>query len=116
MATEKRLISAWDLLEWIDNIDTENHLRLLRGKKAKWLNTEGVRHMINTVPIVDAEEVVHGEWDVIEDDYLSITTLKCSVCGEEWAFEDYDGLLPQSQTYHYCPNCGAKMDGGADSA
>lgn len=56
MANEKRLINAWDLIEWLQNIDLENHLRHLRGKKSKWLDTEGVRHMIATVPTVDAVE------------------------------------------------------------
>ena len=111
MATEKRLIDAWDLVEWLNNIDLENYHRLLRGKKAKWLDTRGVRHMIDTVPIVDAVPVVHGDWTIIENDYDCTTTLECSVCEISFCFEEYDGLLPQAQTYHYCPNCGAKMDG-----
>lgn len=64
---------------------------------------------IENVPTVDAAPVVHGEWERIEDDYLDLVNLKCSVCGEEWCFEDYDDCVPQN--YHYCPNCGAKMDG-----
>ena len=55
---EKRLINAWDLMEWLDNIDLENMHRVLRCKKAKSLDTKGVRHMIDTVPTVDAVEVV----------------------------------------------------------
>ena len=54
MADEKWLISAWDLIEWLRNIELENHHRVLAGKKAKCLNTDGVRHMIDTVPKVDA--------------------------------------------------------------
>ena len=54
-------------------------------------------------------EVVHGEWCVIEDDYFDLVELKCSVCGESFGFEDYEDCIPQN--YHYCPNCGAKMDG-----
>ena len=57
MATEKWLIDAWDLVEWLYNIDLENMHRMLKGKKAKWLDTKGVRHMIDTVPTVDAVEV-----------------------------------------------------------
>ena len=57
----------------------------------------------------DAVEVVHGEWTIIEDDYSFLTTLRCSVCGEEYCFEEYDEDLPPH--YRYCPNCGAKMDG-----
>ena len=57
----------------------------------------------------NAVEVVHGEWFVIEDDYFDLVELKCSVCGESWGFEDYEDCIPAN--YHYCPNCGAKMDG-----
>lgn len=60
MNTKKRLIYACDLIEWLNNIDLENYHRHLRGKKSKWLDTNGVRHMIATVPAVDAVEVVHG--------------------------------------------------------
>ena len=53
MAT-KRLIDERDLIEWLDSIDLENMHRVLNGKKAKWLDTKGVRHMIATVPEVKA--------------------------------------------------------------
>lgn len=42
-------------------------------------------------------EVVHGEW--IEGKSLE----KCSICGKK-GFPDW----------RYCPNCGAKMDGGKE--
>lgn len=65
---------------------------------------------INTVtftPASDVAPVVHGEWTTIEDDYTGMTALECSECNEEWWFEDD----PPIKYYHYCPNCGAKMDG-----
>ena len=43
------------------------------------------------------DAVKHGRW--IEGKTLE----KCSICGKK-GFPDW----------HYCPNCGAKMDGGAD--
>jgi NAD-dependent SIR2 family protein deacetylase len=52
-------------------------------------------------------EVVHGEWEIIEDDYFDLVKMKCSVCGESYGFEDYEDDTPQN--YHYCPNCGADM-------
>ena len=69
----------------------------------------GARKLMEDAPAVDAVEVVHGYWEKIEDDYFDLVNLKCSVCGEEWCFEDYDDCLPKN--YHYCPNCGAQMDG-----
>ena len=46
------------------------------------------------------------EYKYCENCYTkNITTIQeCSVCG--WSIEEYVG------DYAYCPNCGAKMDGG----
>lgn len=58
----------------------------------------------------DVVEVKHGRWEKTEDDfYMGLTTFKCSVCREEWVFEDMTDV--DNLNYHYCPNCGAKMDG-----
>lgn len=46
--------------------------------------------------------VVHGRW-IMHDDEFGLTC-ECSVCHIETMG---DG--------NYCPNCGAKMDGGADN-
>jgi hypothetical protein len=56
--------------------------------------------VIEQLPAVDAVEVRHGHW-------LRTPTawVYCSVCGEE----------PPQETNartRFCPNCGAKMDGG----
>lgn len=55
---------------------------------------------IDKLEPVDAVEVVHGRWEVIE---ASSKLYRCSVCGV-WQF------VPGEQ-YAYCPYCGAKMDG-----
>ena len=53
--------------------------------------------IIKGVPAIDAEPVVHGRWGEKQD---------CSVCGfRPWYERDI-------HTLSYCPNCGAKMDGG----
>ena len=64
---------------------------------------------IQEMPAADVAEVVHGEW--IKDDFLSDdvnNAEKCSQCGE---LIGWFGKLPK-----YCPNCGAKMDGGCEDA
>ena len=65
------------------------------------------------VPAADVAEVVHGEWLRADDDWNSLTTIQCSLCSEEWCFETDDDV--SLLNYKYCPNCGAKMDGGADN-
>lgn len=61
---------------------------------------------IADAPTVDAVEVVHGRWlgwgKSGTPTYENYGT--CSVCGED--AEIY------TEHRNYCPNCGAKMDGG----
>lgn len=59
---------------------------------------------------VNVAEVAHGQWEKSEDDYYGLNIIKCSLCQEEWCFEVADDV--KELNYNYCPNCGAKMDGG----
>lgn len=60
--------------------------------------------MVNLMPASDVQEVRHGEWEQCFEDWRKqIEGDKCSVCG----FEHYGTSI---RHYHYCPNCGAKMD------
>ena len=59
---------------------------------------------INGAPTIEAEPVRHGRW---EDNGIPASVLsKCSECG----------ILYGASSFNYCPNCGAKMGGGADNA
>ena len=53
---------------------------------------------IDEQPTIEAEPVKHGRW---------MYPFYCSEC----TFVPY---YSSDITYYYCPNCGAKMDGGAD--
>ena len=76
--------------------------------------TERQLRAIRELTAADVAEVVHGEWLRADDDWNSLTTIKCSLCSEEWCFETDDDV--SLLNYKYCPNCGAKMDGGNDDA
>lgn len=54
-------------------------------------------------PAVDAAPVVHGDW-----------TPKETMIRHPWAFNYYCSAckLDANKLTPYCPNCGAKMDGG----
>lgn len=75
-----------------------------------------VRRVLNDrklIPAADVAPVVHGRWlhSRYEDCSEQFKRVKCSQCNQEayaMAFYVVDG--------NYCPNCGAKMDGGADCA
>lgn len=72
----------------------------------------GVLYMKNTIdrlPTADVAEVKHGEWkpdyETFVDDFGMesdpiITAWICSLCA-----------VSEPCKSHYCPNCGAKMDG-----
>ena len=63
---------------------------------------EDVTAWLDEQPTIEAEPVRHGEWLPYPSDQYR----KCSLCGIEYA--KFAVLLK----YKYCPNCGAKMDGG----
>ena len=69
---------------------------------------QAVVKMVDAQAAVDAEPVWHGEWKRDGEVYDDATWI-CSVCGHEWVL--IDGT-PQENDMHYCPKCGAKMDGG----
>ena len=58
--------------------------------------------IIDDFPCADVQEVRHGSW--IDDEFLC--KARCSVCCEEWSWMSND-----METFNYCPNCGAEMDG-----
>ena len=55
--------------------------------------------------VVEMKEEKQGRWLVDELGFETIYT--CSECNE--AFVTMDGT-PAKKLWHYCPNCGAKMD------
>lgn len=66
-----------------------------------------VNHMLNDAPAVDAEPVRHGRWEVGKSDFGWAEDIDCSECGSMYSF---------FKKPNYCPNCGARMDGGAEDA
>lgn len=68
----------------------------------RYIRLNEVQEKIRVAPTVDAVQVVHGRW--IYGVTLNHEWRKCSEC-----------LVSQEifGCFTYCPNCGAKMDGGA---
>lgn len=60
---------------------------------------------IDNAPTVNAVEVVHGRWVPTKVPFMNECE-DCSVCGYRTVW---------GHRYNYCPNCGAKMDGGEDA-
>ena len=56
----------------------------------------------------DVQEIKRGEWKLCYEDWrMQIAGDECSACG----FQLYGTCISH---YHYCPNCGAKMDGDTE--
>ena len=58
----------------------------------------------------DVAPVVHGRWEYTPQTFNTLGLIRCPFC-KWWSFDkSIDGI------YKYCPNCGAKMDGGDNDA
>jgi hypothetical protein len=106
MENKKRLIDANALMERLKFKRKISKVGLYRG-------LESAMAQCAKAHTVDAVEVVHGEWEKYTDDkfmgygadgrirYRKVYSYKCSKCWNYTAVK-----------HKYCPNCGAKMDGG----
>lgn len=68
---------------------------------------------IDNVPTADVQEVKHGKWVDIKipanySNEVQYQSAKCSVC-KRYHTTPY---LYMYYEHNYCPNCGARMDGG----
>lgn len=61
--------------------------------------------LLEALPKIDAEEVVHGHWIPRADNNTPMH--ECSVCGARVV----KGLYEYENPNRYCYHCGAKMDG-----
>ena len=108
-------------------IDKEACLSILRAKAnmAVLMDAapyfEKAAQMLEKLPAADVAPVVHGRWIPSESDFDDDDTLfdveewcdwQCSACREDICYED---PMPMKLLPNYCPNCGAKMDGGVDN-
>ena len=65
---------------------------------------EMVLEYAKNIPAADVAPVRHGQWKCNKP---------CPVCGGD-RFEGLDADIWADWEPPYCPNCGAKMDGGAE--
>ena len=87
--------------EYISRVKTLEDFEACNAENPRW-TPQRVKTLLLRQPAADVAPVVHGR--KIEDGDIGCFWL-CSLCG---------GCLPYGASY--CPNCGAKMDGGFDDA
>lgn len=111
MATE-RLIRVKDAEDAINRIG--NQVKTARGMRVAALMS------LCGVPTVDAKPVVHGRWVDRYGGKYANPLYECSECKKPAPTKcEYDVLGSLEWHYDltpYCPNCGAKKDGGNEDA
>ena len=96
------------LIEWLKRIplkDLSDGLGLCRV-----IMEDDFKKAIKKMPkniIVDAAPVVRGRWEDSIDEWLGTDVYTCSKCRESYVLVEG---TPKENLWHYCPNCGAKMD------
>lgn len=112
MANEKRLIDVNDVIdeinEAISNIAFTSPYQSDISTMVSGM--ERVLDIVEASPTVDAVEVTHGHWEhIFEDAHYKA---KCTACGRVAVKIGIDYCSPSFRiNWHYCPNCGASMDG-----
>lgn len=95
-----RLINADELMELYDGCDGLS------------VPIAVVQQNIKDATTIDAEPMRHGRWvdkPLIKSfKHTNIPVVECSACGIDFC----DIINNHYFMYKYCPNCGAKMDGG----
>ena len=76
----------------------------IEAAKHAWAKGIEPSQYIDIIPAADVAPVRHGRWDI---DGVYVV---CSVCKRF----TLSPIIKQIPTFKYCPNCGAKMDGGID--
>lgn len=108
-----KYINRDELVEWLKRIplkDLSDGLGLCRV-----IMEEDFKRAIRTIPegtIIDVASAAHGRWINVGDGAWAV----CSECGECYDSCDNGGepvFMLFCDCYKYCPNCGARMDGGA---
>lgn len=93
--------------EYIRRDDFIQHLEKCKKGAAVtnlvWAAIMAIERDVRDMPAADVAPVVHGRWVEHLDE------MECSVCKRQWNYCDND-----TNTFNFCPNCGAKMDGGAE--
>ena len=92
-------------LRALENADPDVHEDYGDGTVDRGFGQKNIQDMITGIPAADVAPVVHGRWGTgrfnLETGNYEEQCTRCRNFSKEYGKP-------------YCPNCGAKMDGGAD--
>lgn len=91
---------------------------LTEGKKRKYVTScsaigyEGAKHILESLPTVDAVTVKHGRWIIKDNPGAGWYQVTCSECGEDVTSTiPMIGFFPNCKAiWDFCPYCGTNMD------
>ena len=83
-------------------IEREDAIRVVNGQSSLTMTRSSLIDSISKLPAADDAPVVHGRWVPTKAPFMNECE-DCSVCGYRTVW---------GHRYNFCPNCGAKMDGG----
>lgn len=85
-------------------IEREAAIRVVNEQSSFTMTRSGLIDSISKLPAADVAPVRHGQWEPGNP--------ICPICGGN-KFKDLDADIWCDWQPDFCPNCGAKMDGGA---
>lgn len=106
-----------------DSVESIDWYSVYRGKLTTGANSENALYKANDIysaidnaPAADVAPVRHGRWLHTEEPlgWKDVDCMECSACHDSWIIEE-DYCFDDMPLWNYCPNCGAKMDEGADN-
>ena len=109
------------MAEYIDKsavvakIDEFVEINKAHGFPVDIFDMEMLKKRIEQIPAADVAQVVHGKWLNFYNDFSCAECDRCGTTFEVTDNESDEELWNEFKlSYNYCPNCGAKMDGGND--
>ena len=91
------------MAEYIDRAALMSHIESQAREWGEEYDAQQILGDIEDFPTADVAEVKHGEWIWSMDFPIMQAMIRCSLCNE-----------PSITMSKFCPNCGAKMDGGEE--
>ena len=113
-----RPIDAYKLIEILDNDVDADVCEAFEIGSIMGYSTHAIKEAIAKTPTLTyADLVPHGRWVEQDERYFSPggnPIFSCSLCSHK-VFDKRIYRWEETPSYNYCPNCGAKMDGGKDN-
>lgn len=99
------------MAEYIDRGTAIAKLTALEVTEPNATMTDAKR-VLADISAADVALMVHGRWEDSIDEWLGTDVYTCSKCRESYVLVEG---TPKENLWHYCPNCGAKMDGDGNA-